>query len=111
MAANFKSVDAATAKRILDGGAHMIDVRSEGDWAAGHVEGSDRVPVGRISSHSVGRADTVIAVCANGKQSRRAAKQLAKEGYQTYHLDGGLSAWHEAGLPLTSTNGARPKIL
>ena len=111
MATKFKSVDPATAKRILDGGAHVIDVRGETEYLAGHVEGSDRVSVGRISAHSVGRADTVIVVCANGKLSKRAAKKLVKEGYQTYHLKGGLGAWHDFGLPLTSKNGSRPKIL
>ena len=111
MAAVYKSIDAQTAKRVLDSGAHMIDVRSEHDWAAGHVEGSDRIPRGQVNPHSVGRADSVIAVCANGSKSRRTAKRLAKAGYQAYHLDGGLTAWYDAGLPLTSTNGNRPAIV
>ncbi|NND04166.1 MAG: rhodanese-like domain-containing protein [Acidimicrobiia bacterium] len=111
MTTKFKSVDPQTAKRIYDGGAHMVDVRSEGEWSAGHVEGSDRISVGRISAHSVGRADTVIVVCGNGKRSKRAAKKLVKEGYQTYHLAGGLTSWHDLGLPLKSSNGARPTVL
>lgn len=89
----------------------MVDVRSEAEWAAGHVDGSDRVPTGRISVHSVGRADSVIAVCANGKQSKRAAKKLAKAGYQVYHLEGGLQAWQAAGLPLSSSSGARARVV
>jgi len=111
MPANFKSVDAATAKKIFDSGAHMVDVRTAAEWAAGHVEGSDRVAVGRISSHSVGRADSVITVCKNGSKSKRAAKKLTKEGYRVYHLAGGLEAWHEAGLSLVSDNGARAQVL
>ena len=111
MPAKYKSVGPEVAKRILDGGAHMIDVRPEREWAAGHIEGSDRVPVGRISTRSVGRADTVVVACANGKLSKRAAKKLVKEGYQTYHLDGGLAAWRDAGLRLVSTNGSRPTVL
>jgi len=111
MPAKYKSIDPGTAKRLFEGGAHMVDVRSAAEWEAGHVEGSDRVPTQRISVHSVGRADTVIAVCANGKRSRRAAKKLAKEGYQVYHLEGGLKAWHDIGLPLRSTSGYRPKVL
>lgn len=111
MKTEVKSVDAQTAKRIFDGGAHMIDVRGENDWAAGHVEGSDRVPPGRISTHTVGRADSVIAVCANGSKSKRASRKLAKAGYRVYHLEGGLKEWHAAGFPLLSTNGKRPTIL
>ena len=111
MKPEIKSVDAQTAKRIYDGGAHMIDVRGEAAWAAGHVDGSDRVPPGRVNAHNVGRADSVIAVCRTGSRSKRAARKLAKAGYRVYHLEGGLKAWHAAGLPLASTNGNRPTIV
>ena len=111
MPARYKSVEPDVARRLIAGGAHVIDVRGKEEWAAGHVEGSDRISAGQISSHSVGRADTVIVVCANGKLSKRAARKLAKEGYQTYHLDGGLAAWHDLGLPLISSNGSRATVL
>ncbi len=111
MTTEINSVDAQTAKRIYDSGAHMIDVRGEAAWAAGHVEGSDRVPAGRVNAHTVGRADSVITVCRTGSKSKRAARKLAKAGYSVYHLEGGLTAWHAAGLPLRSTNGNRPTII
>lgn len=111
MATKYKSIDAATARRLIDAGAHMIDVRSEREWAAGYVEGADRVPRGQVDSHSVGRADSVIAVCADGSKSKRTAKRLAKAGYSVYHLAGGLQAWDAAGFPLRSVDGNRPTIL
>ncbi len=111
MAAKFKSVDAATAKVIFDSGAHMIDVRSKDEWAAGHVEGSDRVAAGTMNSKTVGRADAVIMVCRNGSKSKGAAKKLAKEGYRVYHLRGGLQAWRDLGLGLVSSNGGRATIV
>ena len=110
MATRYKSIDALTAKRVFDSGAHMIDLRNEDAWAAGHVEGSDRVNPDRVGAHSVGRADTVIVVDLTGSRSKRAAKKLAKEGYRVYHLDGGLQAWEKAGLPLRTTNGRRPSL-
>lgn len=111
MAAKVKSVDAPTAKRIVDAGAHIVDVRREADWAQGHIEGSDQVAPGNVNSHAIGRADAVVVVDATGHRSKRAAKKLAGEGYVVYHLTGGLAAWHDAGLPLASTNGGRPKVV
>ena len=111
MATKIKSVDPGTANIIYRSGAHVIDVRGETEWAAGHVEGSDRVARDEVGSHSVGRADSVLVVCRNGSKSKRAAKKLAKEGYRAYHLAGGLIAWKALGLPLVSSNGAKPKIL
>jgi len=105
-----KSVDAATAARMFEGGAHMLDVRKADAWSAGHVEGSDRVDPGAVDSHHVGRADSIITVCRNGSRSRRAARKLAKEGYRVYHLAGGLRAWKAAGLPLVTSNGGRPSV-
>ena len=111
MATKFQSVEARTANVIFQSGAHMIDVRSAAEWAAGHVEGSDRVAASDVGSHTVGRADSVLVVCRNGSKSKRAAKKLAKEGYRVYHLAGGLIAWQELGLPLVATNGARSATL
>ena len=110
MAAKFTSVDAKTAKVISDSGARIIDVRPEAEWSAGHVEGSDRVDPGRLGAQSIGRADAIIVVCRNGSKSKKAAKKLAKEGYRVYHLKGGLEAWHDLGLSLASTNGARATV-
>lgn len=111
MATKIKSVDPGTANVIFQSGAHMIDVRSETEWAAGHVEGADRVAGSAVDSRSVGRADSVLVVCRNGSKSKRAAKKLTKEGYRVYHLAGGLIAWQDVGLPLVSSNGARPRII
>ena len=107
MATKFKSVEPGTANVIFQSGAHIIDVRSAPEWAAGHVEGSDRVAAGEVGARTVGRADSVLVVCRDGSKSKRAAKKLAKEGYRVYHLAGGLVAWREIGLPLVATNGAR----
>lgn len=111
MKTEIKSVDVQTAKRLFDSGAHMVDVRSASEWGAGHVDGSDQVPPGKVGVHTVGRADSVITVCANGSKSMKAAKKLAKAGYNVYYLEGGLEAWNQAGFPLTSTNGNRPEIV
>lgn len=110
MAANFKSVDAKTAKVIFDSGAHIVDIRSGTEWSAGHVEGSDRVDPNRVGANTIGRADAIIVVCRNGSKSRRTAKKLAKEGYRVYHLKGGLQAWRAEGLYLVSSNGARATL-
>ena len=111
MATKIRSVDAGTAKIIFESGAHMIDVRGEAEWAAGHVEGSDRVPAGKVTSHTVGRADSVLVVCRNGSKSKRAARKLVKEGYRVYHLAGGLVSWKDLGLPLVTSNGGRSAVI
>ena len=89
----------------------MVDFRSQDEWDAGHVEGADRARSARIGPEDIGRADTVLVVDRDGRKSRRAAKRLAKAGYTVYRLEGGLRAWQEAGLPLTSSTRRRAEIL
>ena len=111
MTTSFKSVDPETAKKVYDSGARVIDVRSQREYAAGHIEGSDRVESGGLRASSIGRADAILTVCRNGSKSKRAAKKLAKEGYRVYHLSGGLEAWRELGYSIVSSYGERAKIL
>ena len=111
MTTSFKSVDAETARKVYDSGARVIDVRSQRDYGAGHIEGSDRVESGGLRSSSIGRADAILIVCRNGAKSKRAAKKLAKEGYRVYHLDGGLRAWRDRGYAIVSSDGERARIL
>ena len=111
MATKYKSVGPEAAARIFDSGAHMVDVRQQHEWDAGHVEGADRVPASAVGTSSVGRADTLVVVSRTGTRSKSAAKKLVKAGYVVYHLEGGLKAWEAAGLPLVSRNGSRAHIV
>jgi rhodanese-related sulfurtransferase len=43
----------------------------------------------------------VIAYCELGNRSRMAGGALAKAGFaEIYHLNGGIRAWRDAGLPI-----------
>jgi rhodanese-related sulfurtransferase len=43
----------------------------------------------------------VVVVCASGSRSARAASVLRKSGRaDVFCLDGGLSGWQQAGLPV-----------
>jgi rhodanese-related sulfurtransferase len=54
-----------------------------------------------LATYPTDKSAKIVLYCRSGQWSSRAARELVKAGYtQVWHLDGGMVAWHAAGLPL-----------
>ncbi|MER5184913.1 rhodanese-like domain-containing protein [Streptomyces sp. NPDC002896] len=90
----------------------VVDVRSPGEYAAGHLPGAHNVPLDRIEEAAdalktaAGRTPLLV-VCASGARSAKACGQLADLGIEAATLDGGTSAWAAAGHAVERPAGAR----
>ena len=85
-------------------GAVTIDVRSEAEYASGHIIDAVHVPLDKLDSSTSDlerfKDKPVVVYCGLGNQSPRAEKQLRAAGFeQVYRLRGGLGAWRQANLP------------
>ena len=82
-------------------GAQVIDVRTEGEFASGHVPGAVNVPLGFATSDpAIAALDTsapVYVICQSGGRSARAADQLAAAGFTAVNVKGGTGAWKSSG--------------
>ena len=81
-----------------------IDVREYPEFAGGHVEGSEPVPLGTLEtvSRSWDRSGPLTLICRSGKRAEQARQILAANGFRSLHvLDGGVEAWSREGKPLT----------
>src|SRR2546427_12061664 len=94
-------------------GLHLLDVREQDEWDAGHIEGAQHIPLGQLGERlaDVPRDGSVVAVCRSGSRSDRAAKGLRASGYQAENLDGGVTAWSRAGLPLVAKGGGPGRVI
>jgi rhodanese-related sulfurtransferase len=92
---------------------HLLDVREQDEWDAGHIDGSQHIPLGQLATRldEVPRDRTVVAVCRSGSRSDRAAKGLRSRGYLAENLDGGVTAWSRAGLPLVAASGGPGRVI
>lgn len=90
------------ASRIDDGGVQLIDVRTPGEYASGHVPGARSVPLDQLGAPVAGvdKSRPVVLVCQSGGRSSRAADLLAEAGYQAINIMGGTSAWAQSGHPI-----------
>lgn len=101
-------VSAPEAKQIIESGSQLVDVRTAGEFEAGHIPGARHIPLADIQRESAGlaREKPIILYCRSGNRSGPAADAFAASGWDAHSIEGGLIAWHEAGLQLEPADGS-----
>ncbi|MGW4735731.1 rhodanese-like domain-containing protein [Streptomyces shenzhenensis] len=80
----------------------VIDVRTAGEYASGHLPGALNIPLDQVKhalpdiQHAAGRG-AVLMVCASGNRSAQACRLLAEHGVPAATLAGGTGGWTAAG--------------
>ncbi len=91
-----EGLDGDVLTKTLESGATVLDVRSPGEFAAGHVRGALNVPVDqlglRLSELGEPGAEAIVVYCASGMRSRRARSILQSVGFTVVDA-GRLSAF------------------
>jgi rhodanese-related sulfurtransferase len=86
----------------------LVDVREEGEYAAGHLPGAVHMSKGvierDIEMKVPDKATPLVLYCGGGFRSALAADNLQKMGYtNVISMDGGWRGWTQAGLPVERT--------
>ena len=87
--------------------ALIIDVRETHEWDRGHIPNARHIALGQIGKRMQEiekfKSRPVIVVCASGNRSSSACGTLKRAGFeQVFNLSGGIGAWSEANLPVTT---------
>ncbi|MCW9033287.1 MAG: rhodanese-like domain-containing protein [Rhodospirillales bacterium] len=85
------------------GEAILIDVRETSEYDYEHIPGSLLLPLSFLDPDVFPplKDKKLVMICAIGKRSAAAYKQLAKAGYENmFNLEGGIGAWRKADLEL-----------
>jgi rhodanese-related sulfurtransferase len=92
---------------------HLLDVREDDEWTAGHIDGAQHIPLGELSARlgELPKERTIVAVCRSGSRSDAAVRGLRKLGFQAENLEGGVNAWDRAKLPLVDATGGRGRVI
>lgn len=81
----------------------VLDVRTEQEWNAGHIEGAVHVHGGLLQDRveEIPRDRPVAVICGSGYRGSIAASFLEREGFEAVsNVIGGMSAWKAAGFPM-----------
>ncbi|WP_194818570.1 pyridoxal-phosphate dependent enzyme [Nocardia sp. XZ_19_385] len=85
----------------------IVDTRGAMAYRIGHVPGAlnirdDQLDDMLAQGIPFPRSRPVVFVCPVGEVSRRFAALACRDGYDAANLEGGITAWRDAGLPLES---------
>ncbi len=97
----YTTIGTDEAKRMIESGARVIDVRQPEEWNRGHIPEATLVPLNGI--YSFGKAlqdlglladEDVIFVCAAGQRSASASEIALLTGLKkVYNLANGMNGW------------------
>jgi len=106
-------IDPAAARRLLEAGAFLLDVREDDEWDAGHAPEAVHVVMGAIPDRTAELPSdrTIVCICRVGGRSGAVAGALAGAGYDVRNVDGGMLAWEAAGYPVVSGPGDPGRII
>lgn len=90
----------------------VVDVRTPGEFASGHVPGAHNVPLDHLHTalpalKAAAARGELLVVCASGNRSATACTELAGADIPATSLEGGTTAWADGGHPLDRPAGAR----
>ena len=76
-----------------DGSATLLDVRTEGEYRRGHLNGFRNIPLDDLREHldELERDKPVYVNCQTGLRSYLACRLLTQHGFSCSHLSGGYS--------------------
>ncbi|MDG1479548.1 MAG: rhodanese-like domain-containing protein [Myxococcota bacterium] len=99
-----RDIDTAALAAALSAGAVVLDVRTTGEFAGGHIAGAVNVPVGALSERvdelEAWRGQEIAIICQSGGRSAQAAAMLEGSGFTVANVLGGMGAWWSEGRPV-----------
>jgi hydroxyacylglutathione hydrolase len=95
------------AERLQQDGVQLIDVRTAGEYEAGHIAGGRWIELVDLPTQAatIDRGRPVILYCRTGARSAMATEALLRAGYDAHNMLGGLLEWHASELPIEPADG------
>jgi rhodanese-related sulfurtransferase len=89
-------ISGAQARQLVAAGAQLVDVRTEREFASGHLPGATNVPLDGLRGSAASLATSgkpLIVYCQSGMRSAAAKRILRAAGANQVHDLGAMSRW------------------
>lgn len=104
-----RNIDPCEARRLLDAGAVLVDIRSADEHRRERIPGALCVPLEALHGPlPLPPGVPVVFHCRSGLRTDSHAARLAEAAgdREAWRLEGGLDGWRRAGLPTARAAGA-----
>ena len=84
------------ARKLAAAGARLLDVRTPGEYASGHLPGAINIPVQELAARlneAGAKNQPIVVYCRSGARSAQAKQLLAARGFTAIHDLGAMSRW------------------
>jgi rhodanese-related sulfurtransferase len=92
------------ARKHIEKGALVLDVREDDEWDAGHMEGALHIPLGELPARlsELPQDRVILCLCRSGRRSAKAQGIIsaATPGRPVFNLSGGILQWVKDGFPI-----------
>jgi phage shock protein E len=91
----FEPIEQIDFRQLKASGATILDVRTRGEFDAGHIDGSINIPLDQLQNRLKQLGDknrSIITCCASGVRSATATKVLRNNGFSSVFNGGGWSS-------------------
>ena len=102
-----REVSRDEARKLVDEGAQLIDVRADHEWEVGRIAGATHVPLPELPRRleEIDKDRPVVVYCRGGNRSTMATDALTDAGYDAVKLSEGIVGWSGDDLPLEPEGG------
>jgi rhodanese-related sulfurtransferase len=102
-----REVSREEARKLVEEGAQLIDVRADHEWNAGHIANAKHVPLPELPQRTeeIDKDRPVVVYCRGGNRSSMATAALTEAGFEAVKLTDGVVGWSEGDLPLEPEGG------
>jgi rhodanese-related sulfurtransferase len=102
-----REVSREEARKMVEEGAQLVDVRADHEWDAGHIAGAVHVPLPELPRRTaeIDNDRPVVVYCRGGNRSSMATAALTDAGFEAVKLTDGIVGWSEDDLPLEPEGG------
>ncbi|MGB1018844.1 MAG: rhodanese-like domain-containing protein [Chitinophagales bacterium] len=93
-----QNVETKEFAELIKNDGHLIDVRTPGEFDAGHINGATLINVNDANFNSqievLEKSKPVYVYCRSGARSMKAARIMEQKGFtKVYNLKGGYLDW------------------
>lgn len=84
------------AHALVADGARLVDVRTPGEYSAGHLPDAVNIPLAELQRRApeeLSAEDTIVVYCRSGARSAQATRILSGLGIERVHDLGGMHRW------------------
>ena len=91
------TADEAAQMMQEETGFVLLDVRTQEEYASGHIPGAICIPNETIGSEEIpelpDKDQLILVYCRSGNRSKQASQKLAEQGYTNVVEFGGINGW------------------